>query len=176
MQKFAMFRDIVMKQAKKYHPKTPNTFAMATLLYALQISWFPDTAQHPSPAYKNRLEELQWFNTTLLQFNQAQGVASIFLKNPDRDRDEIQDWILLQTKTETSSRMEVFFWTKTKTRSRSISVIPGGYESRKKARVNSCLRGSHPPHWPPWRCNTSISLIFCNYSFKIDKKKWRKYY
>ena len=75
----------------------------------------------------------------------------------DQNRDGIQDWIFLRTKTET--------------RSRSLAVVPGGYGSRKKARVNSSLSEADPPQWPLRRCNTFISSIFCNYSFKIYRKE-----
>ena len=77
MHKFGMFRDIVMRQARKYHPETQNTFAVATVLYAPQLCWFPDTSQHPNPDYKNRLEELQWLNTSLLRFNQDMGIKGV---------------------------------------------------------------------------------------------------
>ena len=73
--KFSEFRDIVEWQASKHHPDIKNTFAVATLLYAPQLCWFPDDGPLPSPYYKNRLEEMQWLTTTLTDFNVRNGVS-----------------------------------------------------------------------------------------------------
>ena len=72
--KFGQFRDIVEWQARKHHPDIKNTFAVATLLYAPQLCWFPDNGPLPSPYYKNRLQEMQWLTTTLINFNVKNGV------------------------------------------------------------------------------------------------------
>ena len=72
--KFGQFRDIVEWQATKHHPDIKNTFAVATLLYAPQLCWFHDDGPLPSPSYKNRLQEMQWLTTTLINFNVRNGV------------------------------------------------------------------------------------------------------
>ena len=77
MYKLCSFRDTVMRQSLKYHPDAPNTFAVATLLYAPQLCWFPDDGPVPSASYENRLEELQWINTELIKFNAMNGVVSV---------------------------------------------------------------------------------------------------
>ena len=35
---------------------------------------FPDDGPLPSPSYKNRLQEMQWLTTTLINFNVRNGV------------------------------------------------------------------------------------------------------
>ena len=72
--KFGYFRDLVEWQANKYHPAIKNTFAVATLLYAPQLCWFVDDGPPPYPTYRNRLSEMQWLTTTLLEFNKKNGV------------------------------------------------------------------------------------------------------
>ena len=72
--KFGYFRDLVEWQATKYHPAVKNTFAVATLLYAPQLCWFADDGPPPSPTYRNRLQEMQWLTTTLIEFNRKNGV------------------------------------------------------------------------------------------------------
>ena len=76
LNKFAVFRDTVMWQARKYHQAIPNTFAVATVLYAPQLCWFPDDGPLPSPGYRNRLNEMQWLNSSILKFNEAMGIKS----------------------------------------------------------------------------------------------------
>ena len=73
--KFGYFRDLVEWQATKYHPAIKNTFAVTTLLYAPQLCWFPDDGPPPSPTYRNMLQEMQWLNNNLLEFNTRNGVA-----------------------------------------------------------------------------------------------------
>ena len=75
--KIGRFRDTVLRQANHHHPETPNTFAVAPLLYAPQLCWLPDNGPLPSPTYRNRLPELKWLTTTLLEFNKRNGVPSV---------------------------------------------------------------------------------------------------
>ena len=75
--KFDRLRRHVMWQAEHHHPDTQNTFAVATLLYAPQLCWLPDDGPLPSPTYKNRLEEMKWLTTTLLNYNEHNGVPSV---------------------------------------------------------------------------------------------------
>jgi hypothetical protein len=77
MRKIDLLRNTVMKQSTHFHPESPNTFAVATLLYAPLLCWFPDDGPLPSPYYRNRLEEMQWLNTELLRYNQANGVPNV---------------------------------------------------------------------------------------------------
>merc|ERR1711954_59329 len=72
--KFGYFRDLVEWQANKYHPAIKNTFSVATLLYAPLLCWFVDDGPPPYPTYRNRLSEMQWLTTTLLEFNKKNGV------------------------------------------------------------------------------------------------------
>ena len=68
MRKIDLLRNTVMKQSTHFHPESSNTFAVATLLYAPLLCWFPDDGPQPSPYYRNRLEEMQWLNTELLRY------------------------------------------------------------------------------------------------------------
>ena len=74
MRKLDMFRNTVMKQSQYLHPSTPNTFAVATLLYAPQLAWFPDDGDLPSHNYRNHLEDIQWTNEQIIRFNKENGV------------------------------------------------------------------------------------------------------
>ena len=74
MRKLDLFKNTVMKQSQNLHPTTPNTFAVATLLYAPQLAWFPDDGDQPSPYYRNRLEDIQWINAEIIRFNKENGV------------------------------------------------------------------------------------------------------
>ena len=35
--------------------------------------WFADDGPPPSPTYRNRLQEMQWLTTTLVEFNKKNG-------------------------------------------------------------------------------------------------------
>ena len=72
MFKIQLFKETVAKQAW-HHPDKPNTFAVATLLYPPQLCWFPDNGFLPDPHYVNRLDEMQWLNTQLMEFNESNG-------------------------------------------------------------------------------------------------------
>ena len=75
--KIEFFRDTVMRQ-NYHHPDKPNTFAVATLLYPPQLCWYPDNGPIPSPAtYTNRLDEMQWLNHELLEFNDNNRVVGV---------------------------------------------------------------------------------------------------
>ena len=74
MRKLDLFKNTVMKQSQNRHPTTPNTFAVATLLYAPQLAWFPDDGDLPTPFYRNRLEDMQWINAEIIRFNRENRV------------------------------------------------------------------------------------------------------
>ena len=76
MFKIQLFKETVAKQAW-HHPDKPNTFAVATLLYPPQLCWFPDNGFLPNPHYVNRLDEMQWLNTQLMEFNESNGCLRV---------------------------------------------------------------------------------------------------
>ena len=48
---------------------SPNTFAIASLMYPPQLAWFPDNGEFPFPAYQNQLEKIDWINQKIHELN-----------------------------------------------------------------------------------------------------------
>ena len=62
------FTDAVLSMGKQLHPNTPNTVAVASLMYPPQLSWFRDDGPEPYN-YLNRTEKINWLNNKIHQLN-----------------------------------------------------------------------------------------------------------
>ena len=67
MESFTRFADYV-KMAGIHHGKT-NTVAVSNLMYAPQLSWFPDNGPLPHNHQGNQVEKIDWLNQAILSLN-----------------------------------------------------------------------------------------------------------
>ena len=72
-----------------------------------------------------------------------QGVASIFMKNPYRDQDEIQDLIFYGPKPRRNPGLK-FFTDQNQDKIKIDHRSSGRLRKQEKARANRWLRGAHP--------------------------------
>ena len=62
------FSNLVFDLAKKNHPNTPNTVAIASLMYPPQLAWFNDNGPEPAN-YVNEKEKIDWLNAQIHELN-----------------------------------------------------------------------------------------------------------
>ena len=65
---FEVFSELVLRLAKQNHPDIPNTLAIASIMYAPQLSWFPDNGPEPLN-YQNQMEKIDWLNARIHELN-----------------------------------------------------------------------------------------------------------
>ena len=71
LQKFA---NMVLEAGSNLHPDSPNTVAIATLMYPPQLAWFPDNGPYPTYNYTNNLEKINFINLQIRALNVANTV------------------------------------------------------------------------------------------------------
>ena len=69
------FKDNVDAQ-NYYHPGSKNTFAVAPLLLAPKLVWFPDNGREP-PRYVNRMNEVVAINDWIAEFNRKNDMGAL---------------------------------------------------------------------------------------------------
>ena len=62
MECFNCFSNYVFELARKHHPDTPNTVAIASMMYPPQLAWFYDNGIEPAN-YVNEMEKINWLNS-----------------------------------------------------------------------------------------------------------------
>ena len=65
-----LFTSSVLELGKEKHPDSPNTIAVATLLYPPKLAWFYDDGREP-PNYVNEMEKIDWLNAKIKELNLA---------------------------------------------------------------------------------------------------------
>ena len=70
---FKEFSNVVLQQGNRSHPLTPNTVAIASLMYPPQLAWYPDNGREPA-GYVNQMEKIHWLNYKINQLNLANNV------------------------------------------------------------------------------------------------------
>ena len=68
MDTFEVFSKLVLEMGKQSHPATPNTLAVASLMYPPQLSWFADNGPEPQN-FQNQLEKIDWLNARIHELN-----------------------------------------------------------------------------------------------------------
>ena len=68
MDSFSRFTDYVKMAGSEHHGQT-NTVAVSNLMYAPQLSWFPDNGPLPYNHKGNQLEKIHWLNQAILSLN-----------------------------------------------------------------------------------------------------------
>lgn len=67
---------ITFVHGKSVNPDTPNTIAIAPLMYPPQFAWFDDDGPQPA-GYTNRKEKLDWINGKIDRLNIANGTPNV---------------------------------------------------------------------------------------------------
>ena len=62
------FSNLVFNLGQKNHPDTPNTVAIASLMYPPQLAWFNDDGPEPVN-YVNQKEKIDWLNAQIHELN-----------------------------------------------------------------------------------------------------------
>ena len=57
-----------VKDQGSQHKESPNTIAIANLMYSPGLAWYPDNGPQP-PRYRNQMEKIHWLNTMIHQLN-----------------------------------------------------------------------------------------------------------
>ena len=68
MECFNCFSNYVFELAKKHHPDTPNTVAIASMMYPPQLARFYDNGAEPAN-YVNEIEKINWLNVQIHELN-----------------------------------------------------------------------------------------------------------
>ena len=68
--------DVNVSLQNRCHPGKTNSFAVAPLLPAPKLVWFPDNGPH-SPNYRNRRDEVSQINVWIKSFNQRKGIHQV---------------------------------------------------------------------------------------------------
>ena len=70
------FTDMVRLTGLRVHSDKPNSVAVSTLMYAPQLSWFPDNGSYPYPGYQNQMEKIDWLNGAINALNIENNVPN----------------------------------------------------------------------------------------------------
>ena len=76
MEGFEHITNLVHDIGAKHHPATPNTCAIASLMYPPALSWFDDNGPEPfSFTYNNYIEKIDWLNDKINQLNLSNSLT-----------------------------------------------------------------------------------------------------
>ena len=68
------FANKVLEAGSNLHPDSPNTVAIATLMYPPQLAWFPDNGPYPYSNYVNHREKINFINHQIQKINMHNDV------------------------------------------------------------------------------------------------------
>ena len=74
MNSFLKFTDLVKSAGSSLYQES-NTVVVSDLMYAPQLSWFPDDGKIHSNHRGNQVEKLNWLNQALLDLNKHNGIT-----------------------------------------------------------------------------------------------------
>ena len=70
MECLQLFASTILDLGKDKNPDSPNTIAIATLLYPPKLAWFYDNGREPR-FYQNEIEKIDWLNAEIRKLNIA---------------------------------------------------------------------------------------------------------
>jgi len=69
LKRFEDFAYTVKAQSDEYHPESPSTFNVGTLIYPPKIAWLTGDGPIPYPEEQNKLEMITSINSRIIRFN-----------------------------------------------------------------------------------------------------------